>query len=146
VIFVLDVETEITLAEEAVRQSSILEQSDSLDLPQQLELLEERYHHSPDDETKLLLLGLYAVLSRGWSGSQMRDVVKFRERFLETFPDHFDAFMASLRSGQGTLQWPGCLRCRHSGGSSCSVGAKPQRLASRYLNVDYHCSLFEKRN
>ncbi|MCL5957956.1 MAG: hypothetical protein M1358_01350 [Chloroflexi bacterium] len=140
----LDPETELTLAMEALEESAVLT-ADQPDLEIELISVEEIVGASSDEKARLLLLGLYAVLSKGGNGTNMSEVVRYRERFQETFPNHFAVFMAELRSGKNGHQWPGCLRCRNYVGSGCAIGAAPQRLPSRYLNVDYHCAAFERK-
>lgn len=139
-----DPETDLTLAAEALQKSTLVaENQEGID--EELTRLEEIMKASPSEEVRLLLLGLYALLSRGGNGGGMLEAVTYRERFQNAFPDHFAVFMTGLKAGRNGNQWPGCLRCRNYVGSGCAIGVAPQRLSSRYLNVDYHCSAFERK-
>lgn len=111
----------------------------------EIDELEFRYQSNPSLDTKTQLLARYILLSRWLPVGNSGIAIEVRARFQEQFPEHFRAFMESLKASGTAARWAGCLLCKHNLGHGCAKGLQPQRLPSRYLNRDYTCSAFQAK-
>lgn len=107
--------------------------------------LELSYESNHSADTRAQLLAGYVLLSRWLPTQDSAAAIKVRERFQQVFPDHFKAFMETLKASASSVRWSGCLGCKHYLGQQCAKGLEPGRLPSRYLKRDFACSAFEEK-
>lgn len=98
-------------------------------------------------EQKEEILAEFSLLSEIYSVIDFDRMVEVREKFQESFPEHFTEYLKGLESLAWQVSWPGCLECSHFGHVTgmCELGVSPTSLPGGRRSLDKACKLKENR-